>query len=71
MPRAFIFLDNIGVKSLVSEEKAEKEGSSHDCVSRAGKDSRIEAVVLQSVGEKGWCGFMMCVVKDQASYMPK
>ena len=63
-PRATIFLDSIDNKRLIAESDKDENEYSRSCVIRAGQDSRIESLVLQTVGQKGWDNLMLCVVKD-------
>lgn len=49
---------------MASEDGTEKNARRRNFVSVAGEDPRIEGLVMQTVGEKGWGGFMLCVVKD-------
>jgi hypothetical protein len=57
-------VDNVYIESMASEDGTEKNARSRNFVSVAGEDPRIEGLVMQTVGEKGWGGFMLCVVKD-------
>ncbi|KAI0485749.1 S-adenosyl-L-methionine-dependent methyltransferase [Xylaria cf. heliscus] len=63
---AVIYVDNIvrGGK-LIDPEKQQKEGTrgARRVVENAGKDDRVDAVVMQFVGEKGYDGMLMAVVR--------
>ncbi|KAH7065321.1 O-methyltransferas-like protein family 3 [Macrophomina phaseolina] len=61
-----ICVDNIVQHGrLASEEAQEPDGikGARIAVEAAGKDERIESVVMQVVGERNYDGFLMCVVK--------
>lgn len=67
-PGACIYVDNVVRKGkLVDEEMInEKDPSvlgSRAVVEGVGKDKRVEATVLQTVGEKNYDGFLIAVVK--------
>jgi hypothetical protein len=52
--------------NLVDAELAKSDGKvagSRRVVEAAGKDSRLESSLLQTVGEKGYDGYLFCVVK--------
>ena len=63
-----IYFDDMVRKGLLaSEEEAEKGNSKVVALRRvvedAGKDERIDAVILQTVGAKNYDGFMLALVK--------
>ncbi|MCJ1402796.1 hypothetical protein MMC11_006017 [Xylographa trunciseda] len=61
-----IFVDNIVRKgNIVSEEHQGEEGviGARKVIERAGTEERVDAVVLQTVGEKSYDGVLMAVVK--------
>ncbi|MCJ1471985.1 hypothetical protein MMC13_000629 [Lambiella insularis] len=66
LSRAFIVVDNI-VRSgkLVREDAQGQEGviGARKLVESVGKDHRVDGVVLQTVAEKSYDGFLMAVVK--------
>ena len=60
-----IYVDNV-VKStikhgIVGNEK--RDEGAVDLVEMVGKDMRVEAVVMQTIGAKDYDGFLMAVVK--------
>ncbi|MCJ1379861.1 hypothetical protein MMC17_002964 [Xylographa soralifera] len=66
LPGGCIFVDNIVRKgNIVSEEYQGEEGviGARQVIEGAGKDERVDAVVLQTVGEKSYDGVLMAVVK--------
>lgn len=67
LPRALIIVDNVVRKgSLADPEAAERESrvaGARQVVEGAGKDDRLECSLLQTVGEKNYDGFLLCVVK--------
>lgn len=63
VPRACICVDNIVSKGKLAKEE-EAEGNEmvrggRECVDRVGKDERVEATVLQTVGEKDYDGYVL------------
>ncbi len=60
-------VDNVVMKgSLVDEEQIAKNPSvkgSRTLVDALGKDNIVDAVVMQSVGEKIYDGFVLAIVK--------
>ncbi|KAL9107980.1 MAG: hypothetical protein Q9227_007195 [Pyrenula ochraceoflavens] len=70
-PGAVICIDNLvcGGDLVKKPEEVEAGWSraalkgARDVIEMAGKDERLEGVVMQFVGEKGWDGFLMGVVK--------
>ncbi|MCJ1391002.1 hypothetical protein MMC18_003863 [Xylographa bjoerkii] len=61
-----IFVDNIVRKgNIVSEEHQKDEGviGARKVIECAGKEQRVDAVVLQTVSEKNYDGVLMAVVK--------
>lgn len=70
--RTCIYVDNVVRKGkLASAEASEQAAAQGDLriagcrtlVENVGKDERVEAVVLQTVSEKNYDGFLMAVVK--------
>jgi predicted O-methyltransferase YrrM len=70
--RTCIYVDNVVRKGkLASAEEAEEAAAKGDLridgcrklVENVGKDDRVEALVLQTVSEKNYDGFLMAVVK--------
>ncbi|KAI0407989.1 S-adenosyl-L-methionine-dependent methyltransferase [Xylaria palmicola] len=64
-PGAVIYVDNIvGAGALVDPDNQEPRtlGARH-VVEMAGKDDRVDSVVMQFVGEKGYDGMLMAVVR--------
>ncbi|KAJ5808146.1 O-methyltransferase [Penicillium riverlandense] len=60
-----VYVDNVVremLESGVVGNEARKEDAS-DLVARVGRDDRVEAVVLQTVGAKSYDGFLMALVK--------
>ncbi|KAK4548290.1 hypothetical protein LTR36_010160 [Oleoguttula mirabilis] len=66
-PRALIIVDNVVRKgTLADPEAAERESKvagARRVVEGAGRDARLECSLLQTVGEKNYDGFLLCVVK--------
>lgn len=66
-PRACIIVDNVVRRGQLASDSLAKTDSRVDGARRvieaAGKDERLECTLLQTVGEKNYDGFMMCVVK--------
>ncbi|EOD43031.1 putative o-methyltransferase family 3 protein [Neofusicoccum parvum UCRNP2] len=65
-PGSCICIDNIVQHgNLVKEEAQEEEHvkGAKIAIEQAGKDERIEAMVMQFVGERNYDGFLMAVVK--------
>ena len=67
-PRSVIFVDNVVRRGTTADAEAAKHDpkiqGSRVVIENAGKDSRVDSVVLQTVGEKSYDGFLMAVVKD-------
>ena len=64
--RACICVDNMVVRgTIVSPEAQSDEGvqGARQLVEEAGRDQRVDAVVLQTVGEKDYDGFLFAVVR--------
>jgi predicted O-methyltransferase YrrM len=65
--RTCIYVDNVVRKGKLAEEAAAKGDPRIDgcrkLVENVGKDDRVEALVLQTVSEKNYDGFLMAVVK--------
>ncbi|MCJ1307592.1 hypothetical protein MMC25_001239 [Agyrium rufum] len=66
LPRATLYVDNIvWMGTLASEEEAKKDpdvAGARELVEKVGIDSRVDAVVIQTVGEKTYDGWLMAVV---------
>lgn len=65
-PGTCICVDNIVQHGRLVDEEAQTNDhikGARIAVEAAGKDDRIEAVVMQIVGERNYDGFLMCVVK--------
>lgn len=67
-PRTPIYIDNIVRKGRLVDEEAIKSGEKNvlgarQCVEGVGKDNRVEGVVIQTVSEKNYDGFLLAVVK--------
>lgn len=67
VPRGVVYVDNVVRKGLLADaDLAKREpivAGIRRVVEEVGKDSRVDAVVLQTVGEKNYDGFLMAVVK--------
>lgn len=65
--KGVIYIDNIVRKGLLANAELAKTDPIVQGIRRAvegvGKDERVDAVVLQTVGEKNYDGFLMAVVK--------
>lgn len=67
-PGACIIVDNVVRRGLLADAEAAKtniavEGS-RKVVENAGKDPRVDGVVIQLVGEKNYDGFLVATVND-------
>ena len=66
-PGACIVVDNVVSKGNLADAKAAETNhmakGARICVENVGKDERVEAMVMQIVGEKDYDGFLMAVVK--------
>ncbi|KAI1330603.1 S-adenosyl-L-methionine-dependent methyltransferase [Xylariaceae sp. FL0255] len=62
---AYIYVDNIVRSGKILDPKNQEKNTlgARQVVEMAGKDERVDSVVLQFVGEKGWDGMVMAVVK--------
>ncbi|KIW32806.1 uncharacterized protein PV07_04326 [Cladophialophora immunda] len=61
-----IYVDNVVRRGLLADEAAKDDprvAGSRRLIEAVGKDDRVDAVVLQTVAEKNYDGFMMAVVK--------
>lgn len=62
-----IYVDNVVREGKLADPEAAKEdgriAGSRALVEKLGNDDRVEAVVLQTLSEKGYDGFLMAVVK--------
>lgn len=68
-PKGVVYVDNVVRKGLLADAELAKrepivEGI-RKVVKEVGKDERVDAVVLQTVGEKNYDGFLMAVVKGE------
>lgn len=66
--RACIIVDNVVRKGAIVDDTAAGEDGrvkgARQVIEAAGSDERIlSATMVQTVGEKGWDGFLLCVVK--------
>ena len=65
--RACVIVDNVVRRGGVADAERAKADSrmygSRAVIEAAAKDKRVECTVLQTVGEKNYDGFLMCVVK--------
>ena len=65
--RGVVYVDNMVRKGLLAEagmaERDENVRGIREAVEGVGRDVRVEACVLQTVGEKNYDGFLMAVVK--------
>ncbi|KAL8725902.1 MAG: hypothetical protein Q9166_007067 [cf. Caloplaca sp. 2 TL-2023] len=66
-PRGVVYIDNMVRKGLLADEERAKTDASvrgiRTAVEGIGKDTRVDAVLLQTVGEKNYDGFLMAIVK--------
>ncbi|KAK8253259.1 O-methyltransferase-like protein family 3 [Phyllosticta capitalensis] len=66
-PGATILVDNVVHHGEILDEELARDWDhvkgARDVIERIGKDERVEAVVLQVVGERNYDGFLMAVVK--------
>lgn len=66
IPGACIVVDNVVLKGqIVLEEPEEKEKvqGAKELIEAVGRDTRVDAVVLQIVRQKNYDGILMVVVK--------
>lgn len=67
VPRGVVYVDNVVRKGQLADAELAKRDSIvagiRRVVEEVGKDLRVDAVVLQTVGEKNYDGFLMAVVK--------
>lgn len=66
IPGACVIVDNVVLKGqIVQEEPEEKDKvrGAKAVIEAVGTDARVDAVVLQMVGEKNYDGILMAVVK--------
>lgn len=65
--RACVIVDNVVRRGMVADAELAKTDSrvrgSRRVIEEAGKDGRIDATLLQMVGEKNYDGFLICCVK--------
>ena len=62
VPKACVYVDNMVMDGELLDEKIRDMKGSRDFLEKVGKDDRVDAVVIQTVGEKSWDGFLMAVV---------
>lgn len=66
-PGACIIVDNVGRRGRIAiDEEARMDSrvqGSREVIELAGKDPRLEATLVQTVGDKGYDGFLMCILK--------
>jgi len=66
LPGGSIFVDNVVRKGNVIKEEMQSNNlvqGAMKVIEEVGKDQRVDAVVMQTVGEKNYDGFLMAVVK--------
>jgi predicted O-methyltransferase YrrM len=64
-PGALILIDNVVRDGkIVAQERDAAANAVHRMIRAIGKDSRVSATVLQTVGSKGYDGFLMARVMD-------
>ncbi|KAF2092532.1 O-methyltransferas-like protein family 3 [Rhizodiscina lignyota] len=65
LPKACIYVDNVVRKGNLAEESATDERilGNRKMVENVGKDSRLDATVIQTVSDKNYDGFLFAVVK--------
>lgn len=67
-PGACVVVDNVVRKGQIADEEVAERDSrvrgGRVVVENVGKDKRVDAVVMQTVGEKNYDGFLIAVVKD-------
>ncbi|OAP60011.1 hypothetical protein AYL99_05013 [Fonsecaea erecta] len=65
-PRTCIFVDNVVRRGQLADPAARDDpriAGTRRLIEAVGKDDRVDAVVLQTVAEKNYDGFMMALVK--------
>lgn len=64
-PGSVIMCDNVirDGRVLAADDDDEAVRGTRAVLELAGRDDRLEATALQTVGSKGWDGFLICVVK--------
>ncbi|KAL8785269.1 MAG: hypothetical protein Q9213_003473 [Squamulea squamosa] len=66
-PRGVVYVDNMVRKGLLADEERAKTDANVRGIRKAvegiGNDTRVDAVILQTVGEKNYDGFLMAIVK--------
>ncbi len=64
-PGSVIMCDNVirDGRVLADDDDDEAVRGTQAVLELAGRDDRLEATALQTVGSKGWDGFLICVVK--------
>ncbi|KAF2083409.1 O-methyltransferas-like protein family 3 [Saccharata proteae CBS 121410] len=67
-PGAMVVVDNVVRRGLVAKEGADGDSrvrGVRECIEMAGRDGRVDATVLQLVGEKNYDGFLIAVVNEE------
>ncbi|KIW81156.1 hypothetical protein Z517_04179 [Fonsecaea pedrosoi CBS 271.37] len=65
-PRTSIYVDNVVRRGLLADEAAKDDprvAGARRLIEAVGKDDRVDAVVIQTVAEKNYDGFLMALVK--------
>ncbi|KAL6244550.1 hypothetical protein RBB50_008792 [Rhinocladiella similis] len=66
-PRTCVYVDNVVRSGRIVEEQAIKEDSrvlgARQVIEAVGKDDRVDAVVLQTVGSKNYDGYLLAIFK--------
>lgn len=66
-PNGLIIVDNVVRQGNLADDEVAKSDSrvqgARKVVEAAGKDDRLECSLLQTVGEKNYDGFLLCIVK--------
>jgi len=65
-PKTLIYVDNVVRKGQVADEKFRDNArirGIRDLIENVGKDDRVDAVVIQTVADKNYDGFLMALVK--------
>ena len=65
--RGVVYVDNMVRKGLLADERLAETDENvrgiRACVEGVGKDERVDACVLQTVGEKNYDGFLLAIVE--------
>ncbi|KIW19907.1 hypothetical protein PV08_00482 [Exophiala spinifera] len=66
-PKTCVYVDNVVRSGRIIDEQAIREDSrvigARQLIEAVGKDDRVDAVVLQTVGSKNYDGFLLAVLK--------